>query len=486
MSSFFEKVLKYIKSIRFGLFVILMVISILPVSILKSYVMDKYENTQVNERMDKVYSMALFIRNLMVVTDYYDKSFVIGGGQASDAVNAVNVEIEQLTSIYRGRIAIVNDNYKIIKDTYIVDEGKYCVSESVLKALSGKDISLFNDDIGYIEMAMPIEDNGEIKGVLYFNFAIDDIENKVAKLNTSLSNFVLVLIVLMIGISLIYSGLFVHPFKRLEREVSGIKAGKIDDNLSEKGYTEISRIAEEFNHLLSKIKDVDISRQEFVSNVSHELKTPITSVKVLAESLLMQDGIPEEMYKEFLGDIVSEIDRENDIITDLLNLVKLDKTSNDLNITNISINDLVTRVLKRLKPLAAKNNIELVLESYKVVNADVDEVKMNMVITNLVENAIKYNVMDGWVRVYINADLKYFYIKIQDSGIGIPETDKEKIFDRFYRVDKARSRETGGTGLGLAITSGAILKHNGEIKLHSVEGEGTTFTVRIPLAYKKQ
>ena len=293
-------------------------------------------------------------------------------------------------------------------------------------------------------------------------------------------------VVLMIGLTLMYSSFFVKPFKRLEREVGGIKAGKIDETLPEKGYTEIARIAEAFNHLLLKIKDVDTSRQEFVSNVSHELKTPITSIKVLAESLLMQDGIPEEMYKEFLGDIVGEIDRENDIITDLLNLVKLDKNSGDLNISNVSINELVERVLKRLKPLAAKNNIELVLESYKVVNADVDEVKMSMVVTNLVENAIKYNVMDGWVRVYINADLKYFYIKIQDSGIGIPEDDKEKIFDRFYRVDKARSRETGGTGLGLAITSGAIYKHNGEIKVHSVEGEGTTFTVRIPLAYKKQ
>ena len=484
MSSIFEKLLKYIKSIRLNLFVVLMIISILPISILKFYVVDMYETTQITERQNKIYSMSLFIKNLMVATDYYNKDNV--GGLASDVENVVNIEIEQLTSLYRGRIAIIDNNYRIIKDTYMVDENKICVSENVIRALEGKEINAINEEVGYIEIVIPIESNDEIKGVIYFNFSTEDIKEKVTNLDSKLSNFILVIIVLMIGITLIYSTVFVKPFRRLEREVGEIKAGKIDDTLSESGYTEVARIAESFNHLLGKIKDVDASRQEFVSNVSHELKTPITSVKVLAESLLMQDGIPEEMYKEFLGDIVNEIDRENEIITDLLNLVKLDKNSSDLNITNISINELVERVLKRLKPLAAQKNIELVLESYKVVNADVDEVKMTMVVSNLVENAIKYNVMDGWVRVYINADLKYFYIKIQDSGIGIPEKDKEKVFDRFYRVDKARARETGGTGLGLAITSGAIYKHNGEIKLHSVEGEGTTFTVRIPLAYKKQ
>lgn len=206
---------------------------------------------------------------------------------------------------------------------------------------------------------------------------------------------------------------------------------------------------------------------------------------MLADSLLGQEGIPVEMYQEFLGDIAEEIDRENQIITDLLELVKLDKKSSDLNISSVDVNEMVERVLKRLKPLAAKKNIELVLESFRPVMAEIDEVKMTMVVSNLVENAIKYNVMDGWVRVSLNADLKYFYIKIQDSGIGIPEEDQTKVFERFYRVDKARSRQTGGTGLGLAITYRAVHLHNGEIKLYSVEDEGTTFTIRIPLAYTK-
>ena len=225
------------------------------------------------------------------------------------------------------------------------------------------------------------------------------------------------------------------------------------------------------------------SRQEFVSNVSHELKTPITSMKVLADSLLAQDEVPAELYKEFMGDIAEEIDRENKIITDLLSLVKMDRKSSDVNIQETNINQLIELILKRLRPIAAKRGIDLVLESFKPVFAEVDETKLTLALSNLVENGIKYNTENGWVHVSLNVDNKYFYVKVEDSGIGIPEESQEHIFERFYRVDKSHSREIGGTGLGLAITRSAVLMHHGAIKVYSKEGEGTTFTVRIPLKY---
>ena len=219
--------------------------------------------------------------------------------------------------------------------------------------------------------------------------------------------------------------------------------------------------------------------------MTHELKTPMTSIKVLADSLITQENVPAELYRDFMTDIVAEIDRENDIISDLLTLVKMDKKSTDLNISEVNINEMVELILKRLRPIAAKRNIELVLESFRPVLAQVDEVKLTSAISNLVENAIKYNVLDGWVHVSLNADHKYFYVKVEDSGIGVPEESQEMIFERFYRVDKTRSRETGGTGLGLAITKNIILMHRGAIKVYSKENEGTTFTVRIPLNYVK-
>ena len=161
----------------------------------------------------------------------------------------------------------------------------------------------------------------------------------------------------------------------------------------------------------------------------------------------------------------------------------MDKSAADLNITNLNVNELLEQILKRLQPIAEKQQVELVLESFRPVMADVDEVKITLAFTNLIENAIKYNKPDGRVRVSLNADHQYLYLKVEDTGIGIPEGSLEHIFERFYRVDKSHSREIGGTGLGLAITRSAVLMHRGQIKVYSTEGEGTTFNVRIPLKY---
>ena len=253
--------------------------------------------------------------------------------------------------------------------------------------------------------------------------------------------------------------------------------------LHEDTFTETKQMSEAFNKMLGRLKLLDESREEFVSNVSHELKTPMTSMKVLADSLLEQENVPVEMYQEFMADIAKEIDRENQIITDLLSLVKMDKTGQNINIRSVNINELLEQILKRLKPIAEMKNVEMVMESFRPVSAEIDETKFSLAVSNLVENAVKYNHDNGWVHVSLNADHKYFYIKVEDSGIGIPEEDQAHIFERFYRVDKSHSREIGGTGLGLAIARNAVIVHRGSIKVHSTEGEGTTFTVRIPLIY---
>ena len=229
---------------------------------------------------------------------------------------------------------------------------------------------------------------------------------------------------------------------------------------------------------------MDQSRQEFVSNVSHELKTPITSIRVLADSLMGMEEAPVELYREFMTDISDEIDRENQIIEDLLMLVKMDKSAeSQMNIGQVNINAELELILKRLRPIAKRGNVELVLESIREVTADVDKVKISLAITNLVENAIKYNRDSGMVRVTLDADHKYFYVKVADTGIGIPEDALEHIFERFFRVDKARSREVGGTGLGLAIAKNVLQMHHGIIDVESTPGEGTTFSMRVPLTY---
>jgi signal transduction histidine kinase len=182
-----------------------------------------------------------------------------------------------------------------------------------------------------------------------------------------------------------------------------------------------------------------------------------------------------------MTDIGAEIDREDKIINDLLALVKMDKKASGLTITSVDVVNLTEIVLKRLRPIARKHNIELTLESKRAITAEIDEVKISLVIMNLVENAIKYNKDEGWVKVELDADHQFFYVKVIDSGYGIPEESLDHIYERFYRVDKSRSREIGGTGLGLSIARNAVLMHRGTIDVSSVVDEGTTFTVKIPL-----
>lgn len=190
-----------------------------------------------------------------------------------------------------------------------------------------------------------------------------------------------------------------------------------------------------------------------------------------------------ELYQEFMVDINQELERMNQIINDLLSLVRMDKNAAEVSISEVNVNEFVESILKQLRPIADQRNIDIIFESVRPVKAQMDEVKMGMAVRNLIENAIKYNYDDGWVRVSLNADHKFFYLKVSDSGVGIPEELQENIFERFFRVDKARSRETGGNGLGLAITRSAILLHRGSIRVHSEEQQGTTFNVRIPLIY---
>lgn len=281
----------------------------------------------------------------------------------------------------------------------------------------------------------------------------------------------------------VLSTILVKPFARVTKSIEDLTDGYQNEDISVPDYTETALITDAFNKMLGRMKLLDESRQEFVSNVSHELKTPMTSMKVLADSLVGQEGIPEELYQEFLRDITAEIDRENKIITDLLSLVKMDKKAADVTITHMDINQLLEDILKRLRPIADKRKIALILDCFRPVDADVDEVKFTLAISNLVENGIKYNVDEGWVRVSLDADHKYFYVTVADSGMGIPEESIDRIFERFYRVDKSHSKEIGGTGLGLAITRSSIAMHHGTVKVFSKEGEGTTFSVRIPLSY---
>lgn len=398
--------------------------------------------------------------------------------------DAADVEIQQMAYAYSARILIINSDYIIVKDNYIFDEGKTIVTEDVINAFKGKSHSHINYKSSSAVITTPIiDDTGKISGVIKVSisgYATIQTINYMKRIS----------IAVMIALLLVFSGILVFviykltsPAKDMKEAILSLSDGDKNARIKKQTIKEYKDIGDAVNVLLDRLESIDGSRDEFVSNVSHELKTPMTSMKVLADSLLATENAPIEMYKEFMQDIAEEIDRENEIIGDLLNLVRTDGERAVLNIETVDVNELMEVVLKRLKPIALKNNIEIIFESMRPVTASIDRVKFIIVLTNIIENAIKYNHPEGWVKITLNADHKFFYVDVSDSGIGIPEECKDQVFERFYRVDKARSRETGGTGLGLAITKNIVLLHKGTIKFYSKENEGTTFNIRILLNY---
>ncbi|SER71204.1 sensor histidine kinase [Lachnobacterium bovis] len=484
-----KKFLGFIKSMKFRLMLIFVVMAIVPCHILRIGIISSYEARAVSIRESEILSQSKILANKIAKSD-----FLAGKGDSD-----VDSQVNTLANLYDGRVILVDKSYKIVRDTYNIDERKTIISGQVVKTFAGKELINYDKKNHYVELTIPVsnieDDNRNILGVMLVSVSTNNIV-----LNKVYLSQVGLIIEMTIGILFTFLGVLValrlvRPMKKLETGIDAVSSGYTDTVEAVKTYTEIDLISEKLDLVLNKYKVIDDSRQEFVSNVSHELKTPLTSMKVLADSLIAMPDAPVGMYKEFMNDIASEIERENKIINDLLSLVKMDKSEGSLNITTLNINELLEQILKRLQPIADKQNVEVVLESFRPVTAEVDEVKITLAITNLVENAIKYNVRDDeneegaeeqrWVHVSLNADHQYFFIKVEDNGIGIPEESLEHIYERFYRVDKSHSREIGGTGLGLAITRNSILMHRGAIKVHSVLNEGTTFDVRIPLNYIK-
>ncbi len=384
------------------------------------------------------------------------------------------------------RILILDSSCVVVYDTGYEDVGKTFLLPEVIGALENKDTAREQDD-GTICAAVSIMGAAERRvGVVLIADGMQDVHGIVGDLGKEAYTLLGVLGVLVVVIMFVISKVFTEPVKSLISVIQKMSEGHFEQRVvvNQKTHTEIVDLAIACNQMADQLEKVESSRQQFVSNVSHELKTPLSSVKVLSESILLQEDVPKEMYVEFLHDINSEVDRMTAIINDLLTLVKLDQKEIPLNFKETGLNQMMADIAKRLQPLADAKGIVLQMDYLKEIKADADEMKLSLAISNLVDNAIKYTPENGTVKVTLDADHQNAFITVADTGIGIPEDEVNRIFERFYRVDKTRDRETGGTGLGLSITHSTIMMHHGSIKVNSKEEEGTTILVRLPLLQK--
>ena len=463
------------KSLRFCIFVILVAFAVIPCVVLRISILNAYETRAVDLRTSEFTSQAKLVASQIAANDYMDDL----------NSESLTTQLDQFSTLYDGRVILIDEGFRIVSDTYDMDEDKTILSEEVIRAYEGETVSTYDSENLYIELALPIteSDSDNVEGVMLVSVSTDSISKNLEYLKTCFLILQVAVSITAILLGLFLSSILCRPLRRLTKSINDVQSGYERDLKPVNTFTETRKISYSCQEMMSQMKRLDDSRQEFVANVSHELKTPLTSVKVLADSLNAQEDAPIEVYKDFMQDIGSEIDREDKIINDLLTLVKMDRSASDMNIDNVNINDLLEETMRRLKPIADKGDVELVLESFRPVTAEVDRDKLSQVFTNLIENAIKYNNPGGWVHVSVNADHQYFFVKVEDNGIGIPEESQSHIFERFYRVDKSHSREIGGTGLGLSIARNAVIMHRGSIKVHSKLGEGSTFVVRIPLKF---
>ncbi len=275
---------------------------------------------------------------------------------------------------------------------------------------------------------------------------------------------------------------FTRPVDRLSEGIAKITGGDMKARVEVKGNNEFSELAKAFNDMVENLETLNNTRNQFVSDASHELKTPLSTMKILIETLLYQDPMDTALAKEFLGDINKEIDRLSVIIGDLLTLVHMDSSDTPMKMSEVQLSDVVSDTVSRLLPLAREKGIEMNCLIRDQITMTGNATKLSQVFYNLIDNAIKYTPRGGQVRMELSRTGKKAIFRITDNGVGIPAQDRDLIFTRFYRVDKTRARETGGTGLGLAIVKQVVRQHKGDVYVKSEEGKGSTFTVELPCA----
>jgi len=328
----------------------------------------------------------------------------------------------------------------------------------------------------------PILSGSQLIGAVVYSSMAQDVYQSLTQMQRQMAIWLLLVALAVLLLSLMVSQIFTRPIDELSQGISRMTQGDLTSRVSVRGRNEFSQLAEAFNMMCERLERLDQTRNQFVSNASHELKTPLSTMKILSETLLYQEQCDLDMQKEFLSDINKEIDRLSSIINDLLTLVHLDDRGvTKLQPTLLSLDKQVQEAARRLRPLAETRNIMLEVSVRDQIETMGDPMKLEQVFYNLIDNAIKYTPQGGKVRVEVARAGKKAVVKVIDNGIGIPKADQLHVFDRFYRVDKARSRDTGGTGLGLAIVKQIVLLHEGSVTVTSEEEKGSTFTVELPI-----
>ena len=360
--------------------------------------------------------------------------------------------------------------------------GQYAMIWEIVTALRGNDVFRSEYAGGALcsRAAVPVTYRSMTQGAVYL-YEYDAEQGALLQgIQTNLRTISIVICLVTAAMGVVFSKALTRRIAQLLRGIHTVREGEYSHRVTVKGGDELSRLADEFNELTGRLQTTEEVRRRFVSDASHELKTPLASIRLLTDSILQADHMDGETAREFLTDIGDEAERLTRITEKLLTLTRLD-TAHELHRAPVDVKTVVERVEHMLSPLARAANVslEMDLQPGCVILATEDD--LYQVAFNLMENAVKYNLPGGTVTVTLKRTAEQVILLVEDTGVGIPEDDLPKIFDRFYRVDKARSRAAGGTGLGLSIVRDTVRQHNGSVDARRREQGGTCFTVTFPL-----
>ena len=382
------------------------------------------------------------------------------------------------------RVLVADSSGMVVYDTAAASGamGRYAMLGEVVSALKGNDVFRVDFAAGAFRSraAVPVTYRGMTLGAVYVDEYDAEQGSFLLGVQQTLRTISLIIVFVAMTLSLFFSKALTGRITELLGAIRIVREGEYSHRVEVSGRDEMSQMAQEFNALTGRLQTTEEVRRRFVSDASHELKTPLASIRLLTDSILQNEAVDPDTVREFVGDIGEEAERLQRITEKLLTLTRLD-AGTPVEAEAVPVEEVAQRVTHMLRPLARAVEVDLrvKLEEGLTVRATRDD--LYQILFNLMENAVKYNLPGGEITLAGKGEEAWAVLTVEDTGVGIPEEDIDRIFDRFYRVDKARSRAAGGTGLGLSIVRDTARRHGGDVTAHRREGKGTCFTVRLPI-----
>ena len=454
---------------KFSLSYILVIAAVL--ILLNSYPLLVSQNLMVSSNQANLRSTAKVI-----------ESALMGMGQLTE--ENVSAALNGLDETGATRIMVTDETGLVLYDTRQGDDavGEYALYSVIVAALRGSDTFYcqYDGEAFLSRMAAPVVYHNQIVGAVYA-YEYDTVQAELLRsFQTNIMRISLLVALFVLFLSALLSRMFTRRISDLLQAIRQVREGAYSHRAKVTGSDEIAQLAAEFNSLTDRLQRTESARRQFVSDASHELKTPLAGIRLLTDSILQTDDMNAETTREFVADIGEEAQRLTRITEDLLRLTRLDSGA-AAEPAPVAVAPVLRRVVRMLAVVAREQETTLSYEADESAVVLATEDDLHQILYNLMENGIKYSGHMGFVHTALTVEGGDVVIRVEDNGVGISDEDMPHIFERFYRVDKARSREVGGTGLGLSIVSDTVRRRGGTVSVaHRPAGQGTLFTVRLP------